>query len=138
MIKFQYDLLNEKSLISEIHMNDKMIKLIGLCVQDFWRLNFTDLECLKFFKTRNWSSFYEKLLEFIYQDKTENMRLNNNDFYLVNSSGDKVSGIFVIIKQKNVQKNGVTIEEIYFVFIEQKYLDEKETPKSDDDIIPKK
>ena len=94
MMKFEYDLKDHQGLMTEIHINKKMVKMLGFEPKDFYHLHFTNLGFLLFFRSNNWISFYKKLLVFIYETKNKSMRLGTDDFYCVNSKGKKVVGNF--------------------------------------------
>ena len=116
MMKFEYDLKDHQGLMTEIHINKKMVKMLGFEPKDFYHLHFTNLGFLLFFRSNNWISFYKKLLVFIYETKNKSMRLDTDDFYCVNSKGKKVVGNFLLVKQKIIVGE-IPTEEIYFSFI---------------------
>lgn len=112
MIKFEYDMSHSKSLISEIHINQKLVFMLGLTRKEFLHSDSTNFGQLKYFRTDDLVGFHSKLLNFIASSERGSVMLTANEFYCVNAKGDRVKGNFLLIKEKKIVRK-IPTDDIY-------------------------
>jgi hypothetical protein len=112
MIKFEYDMSRSKSLISEIHINQKLVFMLGLTRKEFLHSDSTNFGQLKYFRTDDLVGFHSKLLNFIASSERGSVMLTAHEFYCVNAKGDRVKGNFLLIKEKKIVRK-IPTDDIY-------------------------
>jgi hypothetical protein len=112
MVKFEYDLSHSKSLISEIHINQKLVFMLGLTRKEFLHSDSTNFGQLNYFRTDDLVGFHRKLLNFIASTERGSVMLTTDEFYCVNAKGDRVKGNFLLIKEKKIVRK-IPTDDIY-------------------------
>ena len=93
MLKFRYNFTKSADLISEIHVNKKMVEMIGFKPK-FFQLNFLKLDCMSFFRTKDWIQLYSKVMDIISSDDHVSIRLDPDEFYCMTYNGIKIKAEF--------------------------------------------
>ena len=95
MLKFQYNAKSEGNLMTEVHVNMQMIRLLGFDAHtQFHSIKYLNLNKLSFFRTNNWMQFYSKLMNFITTTGHKGFYLDKEDLFCVKSNGKRVQEEF--------------------------------------------
>jgi len=116
MIRYRYDLGANNGVLSELHINKKLITMLKIMTEEYLHLNSTNFGGLKYFRSDNSVGFYCKLLNFISKNDKRSMKLESDEFYCVDKNGNRIAGCFLLIKEKRIVDR-VPTEDIYFCYI---------------------
>lgn len=137
MIRFQYALNESNGLITEIHINKKLVSMLKIQNSDFLQLGLSNLGSLQYFRSDNSVGFYCKLLNFISTTCKRSLKLESDEFYCVDRNERRIAGNFLLIKEKRIS-GGIPMEDIYFSYINDDSENLNDVVSSEDFITKRK